>query len=116
MRKVIGVLLVGVVPFVLGPTVAAQAHASHPSIVRAHVKIVNFKFKPGVLSIQKGTKVIWKNTTTSTTHTSTSDNGVWDSGPIAPGTKFHFVFKNDGTFTYHCSIHPFMTAEIDVSG
>ena len=57
MRKVIGVLLVGVIPFVFGPTIAAQAHASHPSIVRAHVKIVNFKFKPGVLSIQKGTKV-----------------------------------------------------------
>jgi plastocyanin len=49
------------------------------------------------------------------THTSTSNKGVWDSGSIAPGDSFSRVFKKAGTFKYHCTIHPTMTAKIVVS-
>src|ERR1051326_4124348 len=96
-------------------TTGTVASASAPDVVRVKVKIVNFAFKPQVLSIKKGTLVIWKNTTTTTSHTSTSDTNLWDSGIIAPGAKFKRKFTSVGTFTYHCSIHPTMTAEVDVS-
>jgi plastocyanin len=111
MRKILGLVLLAALPLSLTPT----AMASSPQIVRAKVKIVNFAFNPGTLNISKGTRVIWKNTST-TTHTSTSDTpGLWDSGPIAPGTNFKRVFKKVGTFTYHCSIHPSMMAAVVVS-
>lgn len=96
-------------------TTGTVANASAPNVVRVKVKIVNFAFKPQVLSVHKGTLVIWKNTTTTTSHTSTSDTGAWDSGIIPPGGKFKHKFTSVGTFTYHCAIHPTMMAEVDVS-
>lgn len=80
-----------------------------------------FKFNPATLNITVGTKVTWtNNSSTSTIHTTTSDSGngaggVWDSGVLAPGQSFSFTFTTPGTFTYHCSIHPFMTGTIHVS-
>jgi len=99
---------------VVGAT-GTVASASAPDVVRAKVKIVNFAFQPTPLAIKKGTIVIFKNTTTTTSHTSTSDTGLWDSGIIPPGGKFKHRFRKVGTFTYHCSIHPSMMGEIDVS-
>ena len=72
-----------------------------------------FAFSPQTLKITVGTTVVWKNTT-SAPHTVTSDNGTFGSGTIAPGGTFKFKFTKSGTFTYHCSIHPFMTATIIV--
>ncbi len=112
MKRLFGVLLIAAFPLSLTPT--AMAHT--PAVVRAKVKISNFAFTPQTLNIAKGTKVIWVNTTTTTSHTSTSDTGKWDSGIIAPGAKFARVFKRDGTFTYHCNIHPTMMATVVVTG
>jgi plastocyanin len=80
----------------------------------SRVKIVDFSFRPGTLTVPKGTRVKWTNKG-AVTHTSTSNKGVWDSGSIAPGDTFSRVFKKAGTFKYHCSIHPTMTAKIVVS-
>jgi plastocyanin len=32
---------------------------------------------------------------------------IWDSGIIAPGGSFTFVFDTVGTFPYFCTLHPF---------
>ncbi len=69
------------------------------------VKIVNFAFKPKTITIWKGTKVKWTNGG-SVSHTTTSNKGLWDSGALAPGAAFGHVFKEVGTFKYHCTIHP----------
>jgi plastocyanin len=112
MRKLFGVLLIAALPLTMVPSVSAQVH---PNLIRQKIKIVNFAFNPSSVNITKGTKVIWKNTTVSTTHTSTSDTGLWDSGPIAGGTKFAKRFGKTGTFTYHCAIHLNMTGTIVVN-
>ncbi len=69
------------------------------------VKIINFAFKPKTITIAKGTKVKWTNGG-SVSHTTTSNNGLWDSGVLAPGAAFGRVFRKAGTFKYHCTIHP----------
>jgi plastocyanin len=77
------------------------------------INIVNFTFTPGTLTVKAGTTVTWANNDT-TTHRPTSDNGVFDSGDLAPGATFSFTFNNTGTFSYHCSIHPYMTGKVIV--
>jgi plastocyanin len=83
------------------------------AIPTTRVKIVNFAFKPRVLSIAKGTRVKWVNRD-GVSHTTTSNKGIWDSGALRTGETFRRVFKKAGTFKYHCSIHPTMTGKIVV--
>jgi plastocyanin len=79
------------------------------------VMIHNFNFSPQSLTIAKGTTVTWTNMD-STQHTVTSDSNLFDSGFLNPGGTFQFTFNTPGTYTYHCNIHPSMTATITVTG
>jgi hypothetical protein len=47
-------------------------------------------------------------------HTSTADNGAWDSGVLTSGTSFQFTFETPGDFAYHCDIHPEMLGVVHV--
>lgn len=85
---------------------AAQASRA-PTVVINH-----FAFHPPTLTVAKGTKVTFSNTS-SVTHTATR-NGSFDSGRIKPGTSVGIRFKQKGTFAYHCEIHPFMHGKIVV--
>lgn len=93
---------------------ARSSERSALAATGSRVKIVDFAFRPGTLTVAKGTRVKWTNKGAAT-HTSTSNKGVWDSGSIAPGGTFSHVFKKVGTFKYHCTIHPTMTAKIVVT-
>lgn len=82
----------------------------------ASVSIQNFAFSPATLTIPAGTTVTWTNNDT-VAHTSTSDPGdaiSWNSGTLSQGQSFSFTFQQAGTFTYHCTFHPFMKATIIV--
>lgn len=77
------------------------------------VIISNFAFSPQTLTVIAGATVKWTNND-SVTHTIVSDSNMFNSGNIAPGQSFQFSFKNPGTYSYHCSIHPNMTGSIIV--
>lgn len=79
----------------------------------ASVSIQNFAFSPGTIQVTAGTTVTWTNND-QTTHTVTADDGSFDSGDVAPGGTFSMTFNTPGTISYHCKIHPFMTASIVV--
>src|SRR5215211_7407591 len=79
------------------------------------VSIQDFFFDPDQLSVAPGTTVTWVNEGEAP-HTTTADDGTWDSGTLQPGEDFSFTFDQPGTYTYHCSIHPDMTASVKVSG
>lgn len=81
---------------------------------QAAVTINNFAFAPQMLKVKVGTTVTWTNQQ-GTTHTTTSDTGVWDSGNLAHGKSFSFTFTKAGTFPYHCAIHSSMTGTIEVT-
>jgi plastocyanin len=78
------------------------------------VAIANFSFSPATLSVRSGTTVTWTNND-STTHTVTLDDGSAASPDLASGSTFQHTFTTAGTFTYHCRIHPTMTATIVVT-
>jgi len=67
------------------------------------------------LTVVTGTTVTWMNDD-NMTHTVTSDNGVFNSGNMAPGSSYSYTFSAAGTFNYHCIIHSGMTGSVTVSG
>ena len=77
------------------------------------VSIKDFKFNPAVITITKGTKVIWVNED-SAPHTATSE-GSFDSGILSKGQSFSHIFNEAGTFDYKCSIHPSMKGKVTVA-
>lgn len=85
---------------------AAQASATKT------VDINHFAFHPPTLTIAAGTTVSFVNSS-KVTHTATH-GGVFNTGRIGPGTSIAARFKQTGTFTYHCMIHPLMHGKIVV--
>ena len=79
----------------------------------AMVSIENFAFNPPNISVVPGTTVTWVNND-AVPHTTTADDGSWDSETLQPGQSFSFTFDSAGTFPYHCEIHPFMTGTVTV--
>ena len=75
------------------------------------VTIVNFAYSPSTLTIVKGTVVTWQNND-GVAHTATSDNGTWDTGTIPSGGSKTVTFDSAGTYAYHCTVHPMMTATV----
>jgi len=95
-----------------GGGTTAQVNCGNP----CKIVIKNSVFGSGQpVIISKGTQVIWVNAD-DTTHTATSDTGIWDTGIIAIGTSAARVtFNTDGVFPYFCNVHP-MTGVIEVVG
>lgn len=61
-------------------------------------------FSPAEIEIPVGTTVTWTNEAT-LEHTTTSDDGEWDSGLLGEGDTFEHTFDAPGTYTYHCIPH-----------
>jgi plastocyanin len=94
----------------LGITPRVQTASAQDS---ATVEIANFAFSPNQLTVTAGTTVTWVNND-SAPHTATGDGGEFDTGTINSGGSASITFDTPGTYTYHCTIHPDMTATIVV--
>lgn len=70
-------------------------------------------FDPASISVAVGSEVTWTNGD-DTPHTSTSEDGTWDSGNLDGGDEFSFTAEEPGTYAYVCSIHPAMAGELVV--
>jgi plastocyanin len=79
----------------------------------AKVEIVDFTFSPATTTVQVGGKVNWANEDTAP-HTATADDGSFDTGTIDPDKRGNATFKEAGTFSYICSIHPEMKGTVEV--
>jgi plastocyanin len=80
------------------------------------ITIKNMAFSPEILTVKAGTTVTWTNDD-SASHTVVSDDGssaVFKSSVLASGASFPFTFKEAGTYSYHCGIHPLMKGTIVV--
>jgi plastocyanin len=45
-----------------------------------------------------------------------NNKGIFDSGSFKPGQTWAHTFANPGTFTYFCTIHPWMDGVVTVQG
>ena len=92
-------------------TQATQA-ATTPGAQGASVEIKNFAFEPKTVTIKVGQAVTWTNQD-SAAHTVAGDGGI-DSGDLSKGKSYSKTFDTEGTFDYHCSIHPQMKGQVIV--
>lgn len=78
-------------------------------------------YRPKTIEAGPGSTIAWLNndsvlhTVTSGTSNSSDYGKLFDSGLIPQGGTFQHKFDNVGTFTYFCTIHPFMTGEVIIS-
>ena len=77
------------------------------------VKIDNFSFGPGTLTVPVGSTVTWTNRD-DIPHTVVSTEGVFKSKVLDTDEKFSFTFSKAGSYPYFCSIHPKMTGRVVV--
>jgi LPXTG-motif cell wall-anchored protein len=77
------------------------------------VTIHDFAFSPSSLTVHVGDRATWFNQGPSS-HSATANDGSFDTGVLAKGTSGSFTFSTPGTFSYHCTPHPFMHGSITV--
>ncbi|WP_280680549.1 cupredoxin family copper-binding protein [Kitasatospora sp. MAA19] len=97
-------------------TSATSGQPSAPAAANA-VTIKNFAFSPATLTVKAGTTVTWTNTD-SDAHTVTSkqgSGGPLQSAALATNDTYSYTFTQPGTYPYYCTIHPFMTATVEVT-
>jgi len=86
---------------------------SGEAVRAAKVRIVESFYDPDPVTIQVGGKVIWQNEDTAP-HTATADDGSFDTGMIEEGKIKSETFKEAGTYSYFCEIHPAMHGTVEV--
>jgi plastocyanin len=77
------------------------------------VVIENFSFAPATLTVKAGTKVTWINRD-DVPHTVNENDKRFKSGPMDTDDQFSYTFRDPGTFSYFCALHPKMTGQIIV--
>jgi quinohemoprotein ethanol dehydrogenase len=96
------------------PPATEVAFTGVPTATNA-VQIVDYAFAQSRITVPAGTTVTWRNTGT-TIHTATAQDQTFDTGDIQPnGGTAQVTFDNAGTFTYTCSPHPWMLAQVIVT-
>lgn len=92
-------------------TDTAMGTASSPSV---NVDVSLFGFEPATLKIDKGTTVIWTNTSTEDqTIVGSSEEGQSFVSPVlASGESFSYDFDQDSSFQYYSTYNPALKASI----
>lgn len=119
MRRAIVVLVA--LASLASPLVALQAFAQSDQGTPVNIVEPPFQppqrwtYDPNDVTVAAGTTVIWTNTG-AVAHTVTSDDGTsFDSGNLDPQATFSFTADAPGTFTFHCTFHPWMTGTLTVT-
>ncbi|MFD4502430.1 cupredoxin family copper-binding protein [Streptomyces sp. NPDC058457] len=80
------------------------------------VAIKNFAFSPATLKVPVGTTVTWTNQDSDAhTVTSAGPGGPLHSAALATHATYSHTFTKPGTYAYLCTVHPFMTATVEVT-
>lgn len=97
-----------------GPSAGAAPSAGGSSGTSSAITISNFKFSPSTLRAKTGAGIKVANDD-SAPHTVTADDGhSFDSGTVDPGASSTIQAPAAGTYSYHCTIHPFMKGKLVV--
>lgn len=98
---------------VLGAALLAGALLRPVQAVSGGVQIIDFGYAPQSVAVTVGTTVVWTNVG-AVPHTVTSAAGGFDSGLLNTGQSYVQTFSRPATFSYLCTLHPWMTGQVVV--
>lgn len=99
------------------PDKSTSSNDNEDAVASDEVEIEDYKFAPATITVKVGTKVTWTNKD-DVRHDVVADEESADApnGPLlAKGQSYSFTFNKAGTYTYHCSPHPYMTGTVIVT-
>ncbi len=102
MKKLFFLIILSLVAaLVMAPSVAAQQGGGEVT-----VSMEDNYFDQANITVEPGTTVTWVQNGNNP-HTSTSYDGLWDSGLIQGGTEgsVSYTFEEPGTYSYFCGPH-----------
>lgn len=109
-----------VVPLTLSRWFGARAQRASPEATTpeptgpVRVIVINrLSYTQPDIEVAAGTTIIWRNDDL-LEHTVTADDGTFQSGMIPIGRSWSHTFNSPGTFSYHCTPHPFMKGRVVV--
>ena len=85
-----------------------------PQNTKTDVVIDNFSFSPKTSSVPAGATVTWTNHDNVPHVVTSADDQFKKSLVLKTGQRFSNTFATAGSYSYFCSIHPRMTAQIIV--
>jgi plastocyanin len=98
------------------PSTASASASSSASGGQVEIKMQGFQFAPKSTTVKVGQKVEWVNQD-NTDHNVTAGSGAdFKSKDFGQGSSFEFTPTKAGTIKYECTLHPGMTATLNVSG
>ncbi|MDP4221189.1 MAG: cupredoxin domain-containing protein [Bacteroidota bacterium] len=68
------------------------------------VIMADTKFTPNVITVPRGTTVVWQNAE-DRVHTATANDKSWNTGDMKIGERKGITFDKPGTYPYHCTHH-----------
>ena len=83
------------------------------SLGGARTALDEHTFNPQRVQVSAGTRVRFTNTG-EMEHTIEARDGSWSTGAIEPGLFEHVAFDTPGTYSFHCTEHPWALGEITV--
>jgi plastocyanin len=99
-----------------GGSTSSTSAASSSGGGEVEIKMQNIQFAPKDTTVKVGQKVKWVNED-STDHNVTADSGAdFKSDDFGKGASFEFTADKAGTVKYECTLHPGMTATLNVTG
>jgi plastocyanin len=113
---IVGMTAIVAVGFILmvGTRKIRAAAPGDPPPGQIEVKIDNFSFGPMTMTVAAGTTVTWTNND-DVPHTVVSDDKTtFRSRALDTGEHFSYTFTKPGKYSYFCSVHPKMVAEVVV--
>jgi len=96
-----------------GSIQTADSVPAPPKPTSSAIDIRNFAFSPTPVTVPAGTQIIWTNQD-GTGHTVVADDHRFGSQVLGQGQTFSQALTTPGSYSYHCSIHPFMKGRIVV--
>lgn len=88
---------------------------SNTSTAADKVEIKGYAFTPASITVKAGTTVTWTNQDDVRHDVMTDTEGKGPSSELlAKGESYSFTFTEPGTYTYHCSPHPYMKGTVIV--
>jgi plastocyanin len=117
MKKTYWILGIATLTFLIaaaaGRSTSGTAAAAQKPANETTIKIDNFTFSPGTLTVHVGDAVHWTNHD-DIPHNVVSEDKSFKSKTLDTDENFSFTFTKPGTYSYYCSIHPRMTGKIVV--